>query len=95
MSVIAVTGATGYIGGRLVPLLLEQGHSVRVLTRRSNALRDVPWGKRVQIVEGDLTDPEAAAQLCEGATVLYGSSARGEKGTISAPAARQPASTCG
>ena len=71
MSVIAVTGATGYIGGRLVPLLLEQGHSVRVLTRRSNALRDVPWGKRVQIVEGDLTDPEAAAQLCEGSTVLY------------------------
>lgn len=71
MSVIAVTGATGYIGGRLVPLLLEQGHSVRVLTRRSNALRDVPWGTRVQIVEGDLTDPQAADQLCEGAEVLY------------------------
>lgn len=71
MSVIAVTGATGYIGGRLVPLLLEQGHSVRVLTRRGNALRDVPWGKQVVVIEGDLTDPDAAAELCEGASVLY------------------------
>ncbi|MET0978418.1 MAG: SDR family oxidoreductase [Paeniglutamicibacter terrestris] len=71
MSVIAVTGATGYIGGRLVPLLLEQGHSVRVLTRRKNALRDVPWSHQVHIVEGDLTDLKATEELCEGATVLY------------------------
>ncbi len=71
MSVIAVTGATGYIGGRLVPVLLEQGHQVRVLTRRKNALRDVPWREKVSIIEGDLTDPKAAAELCRGAEVLY------------------------
>lgn len=71
MSVIAVTGATGYIGGRLVPVLLEQGHDVRVLTRRKNALRDVPWSKDVHIVAGDLADPEAVKELCSGAEVLY------------------------
>lgn len=71
MSSIAVTGATGYIGGRLVPLLLEQGHEVRVLTRRQNALRDVPWLSRVQVVEGDLADPRAVEKLCEGIEVLY------------------------
>ncbi|PYI65165.1 DUF2867 domain-containing protein [Arthrobacter livingstonensis] len=71
MSVIAVTGATGYIGGRLVPVLLEQGHDVRVLTRRKNALRDVPWSKNVHIVAGDLADPQAVQELCSGAEVLY------------------------
>lgn len=71
MSVIAVTGATGYIGGRLVPVLLERGHQVKVLTRRKNALRDVPWRADVEVVEGDLTDLRAAKELCQGANVLY------------------------
>ena len=71
MSVIAVTGATGYIGGRLVPVLLEQGHEVRVLTRRKNALRDVPWSTDVHVVVGDLADPKAVEELCSGAEVLY------------------------
>ncbi|MBP2414216.1 uncharacterized protein YbjT (DUF2867 family) [Arthrobacter stackebrandtii] len=71
MSVIAVTGATGYIGGRLVPVLLEQGHDVRVLTRRRNALRDVPWSKKVTVVVGDLADSQAVRELCAGAEVLY------------------------
>lgn len=42
MTNVAVTGATGYIGGRLVPQLLKAGHRVRVLTRRAESLRDVP-----------------------------------------------------
>ncbi|GAA3673832.1 SDR family oxidoreductase [Arthrobacter ginkgonis] len=71
MSVIAVTGATGYIGGRLVPLLLEQGHSVRILTRSAAKLRDIPWHRDVGIVEGNLEDPAAAAALCDGADVVY------------------------
>ena len=71
MSVIAVTGASGYIGGRLVPLLLENGHEVRVLTRRKDALRDVPWRAEVEVIEGDLTDLRAAQELCRGAAVLY------------------------
>lgn len=71
MRVIAVTGATGYIGGRLVPLLLEQGHQIRVLTRDANRLRDVPWRDLVEVVEGELADPAAVRQLCHGAHLLY------------------------
>lgn len=71
MALIAVTGATGYIGGRLVPYLLDAGHQVRVLTRRAESLRDVPWEDDVDVVVGDLTDPDAATRLCEGAQTVY------------------------
>ncbi|MGP9782233.1 SDR family oxidoreductase [Glutamicibacter sp. AOP12-B1-11] len=71
MSTIAVTGATGYIGGRLVPLLLERGHRVRVLTRSADRLRDVPWREQVEVVSGTLEDGSAVARLCAGADVVY------------------------
>lgn len=71
MSTVAVTGATGYIGGRLVPLLLNQGHRVKVLSRRPDALRDVPWRNQVQVVQGDLADPHAAAQLCQDTDIFF------------------------
>ncbi len=71
MAHIAVTGATGYIGGRLVPQLLEAGHTVRVLTRRAESLRDVPWRDDVEVVEGDLSDPDSARTLCQEIDVLY------------------------
>ncbi|WP_156109958.1 NAD(P)H-binding protein, partial [Cryobacterium sp. MLB-32] len=51
---VLVTGATGYIGGRLVPRLLEAGYEVRVLVRTPLKLRDVPWADQVEIVKGDL-----------------------------------------
>ena len=41
-----VTGATGYIGGRLAPRLLAEGHKVRCLARKAGRLRDVPWAGR-------------------------------------------------
>lgn len=68
---IAVTGATGYIGGRLVPRLLATGNRVRVLTRDASKLRDVPWGRDVEVVTGSLDDAAASASLCEGAAVVY------------------------
>ncbi len=52
-------------------MLLERGHTVRVLTRRGNALRDVPWSGKVRVVVGDLSDPHAVRELCAGATHLY------------------------
>ncbi|GGU20376.1 NAD(P)H-binding protein [Lentzea flava] len=49
-----VTGATGYLGGRLVPRLLAEGHRVRCLVRSPEKLRDVPWAADVEIVRGDV-----------------------------------------
>ncbi len=66
---ILVTGATGYIGGRLVPLLLEAGHEVRCLARDAQRLRG--RFERVAIVEGDLADAPSLARACEGIDVAY------------------------
>ena len=59
---VLVTGATGYIGGRLVPQLLDAGHHVRCLTRRPEKLAGVPWADAVEIVAGDALDPERTAR---------------------------------
>lgn len=66
-----VTGATGYIGGRLVPRLLRAGHEVRVLARDPGKLADVPWHDDVEIVRGDVTDADAMAKACAEVDVLY------------------------
>jgi len=66
-----VTGATGYIGGRLVPRLLEAGHDVGVLVRRADRLRDVPWAASVDVIEGDLADREAVDRAMDGIEVVY------------------------
>ncbi len=66
-----VTGATGYIGGRLVPRLLDAGFTVRVLVRNPDKLRDVPWADRVEVVHGDLGDAESLAVACADVDVFY------------------------
>ena len=66
-----VTGATGYIGGRLVPRLLDAGFSVRVLVRNADKLKDVPWRSQVDIIEGDLLDKDVVNQACTGMEVFY------------------------
>src|SRR5690606_2364856 len=48
-----VTGASGYIGGRLVPELLAAGHRVRCLARSPDKLRDHPWAADAATVRGD------------------------------------------
>ncbi|KQZ07444.1 NAD(P)-dependent oxidoreductase [Agromyces sp. Root1464] len=68
---VLVTGATGYIGGRLVPRLLAAGHEVRVLARRPERLRDVPWRGEVEVVEGDLLDPGSVDAAVESVDVVY------------------------
>ncbi len=66
-----VTGATGYIGGRLVPELLEAGYRVRVLSRTPERLRDVPWVGQVEVARGDASDAEAVTAALEGVDVAY------------------------
>ena len=54
-----VFGATGYIGGRLVPELVRAGHTVRAVARDPAKLIDVPWRGQVEIVTGDVRALEA------------------------------------
>ncbi|MBN9632460.1 MAG: SDR family oxidoreductase [Actinobacteria bacterium] len=68
---VLVTGATGYIGGRLVPRLLERGHRVRVLVRSPLKLTDVPWRDDVEVVQGDLGDPAAVEEAVRGIDAVY------------------------
>ena len=68
---ILLTGATGYLGGRLAPRLLERGHDVRVLVRDRSRLRDVPWADDVEVVEGDLSDPDSVRRAFEGREIAY------------------------
>ncbi|QGK70452.1 DUF2867 domain-containing protein [Allosaccharopolyspora coralli] len=70
-SLCLVTGASGYIGGRLVPRLLADGHRVRCLVRSPEKLRDLPWRDEVEVVRGDLTDEDAVRNACEGVDVLF------------------------
>jgi len=58
MDRVLVTGATGYIGGRLVPRLLDAGHTVRCLARDPSRLDGRPWRSRVEVAAGDLLRPE-------------------------------------
>jgi uncharacterized protein YbjT (DUF2867 family) len=66
-----VTGATGYIGGRLVPELLERGYSVRALARTPDKLADRPWRDRVEVARGDLGDPDSLRQAFDGCDIVY------------------------
>jgi uncharacterized protein YbjT (DUF2867 family) len=66
-----VTGATGYIGGRLAPRLLDNGHAVRAMARRPDKLADVPWRDRVEVVRGDLGDPDSLTAAFDGMDVVY------------------------
>jgi uncharacterized protein YbjT (DUF2867 family) len=70
---ILVAGASGYVGSRLVPRLLEAGHQVRVLVRRASSLDRHPWHDRVQSTIGNVLDPPSlisAAAACDAAYYL-------------------------
>jgi uncharacterized protein YbjT (DUF2867 family) len=71
---ILVTGATGYVGSRLVTELLEAGHDVLAATRAPERLRGFGWFDDITPVELDAADPESARAALAGAgsvDVLY------------------------
>lgn len=68
---VLVTGATGYIGGRLTPRLLERGYDVRVLVRDPVRVQGRPWIDDVEVVRGDLLDPDSLATAFEGIEAAY------------------------
>ena len=66
-----VTGATGYIGARLVPRLLDEGHRVRALARDPNKLAGVPWRERAEVARGDLAELDSLIAAFDGIDVVY------------------------
>lgn len=68
---VLVTGATGYIGGRLVPRLLEAGYEVRCLSRNPGKLRDVPWADDVEAVAGDASSTDDLEAAMAGVDIAY------------------------
>ena len=70
-STILVTGATGYIGGRLVPRLIEEGFRVRVLVRSLDRVRSRPWFENVEVVVGDALDHDTLNEALAGVETAY------------------------
>jgi uncharacterized protein YbjT (DUF2867 family) len=68
---VLVTGATGYIGGRLTPHLVEAGYRVRVMVRDPSRLSGRSWLDKVEVVHGDALRPETLPQVLQGVDVAY------------------------
>ncbi|MEN0111057.1 MAG: SDR family oxidoreductase [Planctomycetota bacterium] len=70
---VAVTGATGYVGGRLAPRLLERGHRIRCLVREPKKLDDRHWrdDEGVEVVRSDLSDIARLTKLLSGCDAAY------------------------
>ncbi|MEL7832390.1 SDR family oxidoreductase [Fodinibius sp. Rm-B-1B1-1] len=66
-----VTGVTGYIGGRLVPKLLEKRYKVRVLSRDIDRLQGRPWIDQVEVVEADVLNPQSLPEALKNVDVAY------------------------
>lgn len=71
MARVLVTGATGYVGGRLVPELLAAGHEVVCLARTPRKLAARPWHDDVEVVRGDVADVASVAEAMEGCEAAY------------------------
>ena len=66
-----VTGASGYIGGRLVPELLAAGYSVRCMARDPGKLSDRPWSGGVEVAAADALEGTRVRRALEGVDVAY------------------------
>ena len=70
---ILVTGATGYVGGRLIPALLVAGYRVRAMARNLDKVSFRPWAghHRVELVQGDVLDLESLNKAASGCWAAY------------------------
>ncbi|HKI81800.1 MAG TPA: NAD(P)H-binding protein, partial [Pseudodesulfovibrio sp.] len=68
---VLVLGSTGYVGGRLVPLLLSHGHRVRAAGRSVEKIRSRSWGDKVEAVRADMHDPDSLKKAVEGCSAAF------------------------
>ncbi len=70
---IFVAGASGYVGGRLVPMLLEKGHHVKALARSPEKITCRPWGRHpgLEVVQGDVLDRSSLERAVSGCGTAY------------------------
>ena len=70
---ILVTGATGYVGGRLIPALLEAGYRVRAMGRSLDKLACRPWAhhEQIELVQGDVLDKASLKEAAKGCRAAY------------------------
>ena len=73
LGTVLVTGASGYIGGRLVPALLDRGWRVRCLVRSARKLEQRPWASHpsLEVCEGDAADAGALGSAMRGCVAAY------------------------
>ncbi len=69
--IVLVIGATGYVGRRLVGELVEAGQRVRCLARRPAKLSAETWRNDVDVVPGDVLDPESLESAFVDVDVVY------------------------
>lgn len=70
---VLVTGASGFVGQRVVRALREDGRPVRAMVRRPTLYN--PGDPGVEVVQGDLTDRESLRRACEGAAAVVSAAA--------------------
>lgn len=68
---VVVFGASGYVGGRLIPMLLERGYRVRAVSRSARSLDDHPWRADVEVFTADLFDDAALGRALDGMEVAF------------------------
>jgi uncharacterized protein YbjT (DUF2867 family) len=70
---VLVTGATGYIGGRLIPRLLASGYLVRAMGRSLEKMACRPWASHpgIELVRGDVLDTQSLSRACAGCEAAF------------------------
>jgi uncharacterized protein YbjT (DUF2867 family) len=73
ISWIVVTGATGYVGSRLVPMLLDSGHRVRAVSRSLQKLKSRVWANHpnVELAEAEMSDVESIHRILQDCSAAY------------------------